>query len=223
MESKQQQLLVGRGAKIILRGDDVSRGSNNDDDSCFSSRDRSVGKAKNDRSSPSPSCLNDDDDANDLRGNSGGGDNDDDDYDMNKMNNNNIFEKKEEVEDQELRSPLTTCVSFDAECNDNDNEITHIPIHEEEDNDFYHRHASSTFSLRMENKTYRSPSPCLEKLLFPSTSLLTESTSTSSLPSSSLRMRQRQQRRRSLVSSSSAGNNRNATFLPSLQMRLQRS
>jgi len=189
MESKQQQLLVGRGAKIILRGDDVSRGSNNDDDNCFSSRDRSVGKAKNDKSSPSPSWLNDDDDedANDLRGNNGGGDN------------------------------------VNADGDDADNEITHIPIHEEEDNDFYHRHASSTFSLRMENKTYRSPSPCLEKLLFPSSSLLSESTSTSSLPSSSLRMRQRQQRRRSLVSSSSSNNNRNATFLPSLQMRLQRS
>jgi len=55
-----------RGVKSILRGDDVSRGSNNDDDDdndvdddvddddeCYSSCDRSVGKAKNDRSSSS--------------------------------------------------------------------------------------------------------------------------------------------------------------------------
>jgi len=82
-----------RGARIIRRGDDVSRGSNNhvDDECCSSSCERSVGKAKNDRSfSPSSfSWWNDNDDEddnednndNDFRGTNGGGDNNEKDED----------------------------------------------------------------------------------------------------------------------------------------------
>jgi len=75
-----------RGAKSILCGNDVSRGSNNDDDDvnddCFSSCERKVGKSKNDRSSSSSHSwlnVNDDEDVNDFRGTNGGGDNNEND------------------------------------------------------------------------------------------------------------------------------------------------
>mmetsp|Transcript_44597 Transcript_44597/g.49990 ORF Transcript_44597/g.49990 Transcript_44597/m.49990 type:complete len:135 (+) Transcript_44597:277-681(+) len=75
---------------IIRRDDDVSRGSINvDDDECCLSRERSVGKAKNDRSSFSPPSLSwwnevddeDEDENNDFRGTNGGGDNNENDDD----------------------------------------------------------------------------------------------------------------------------------------------
>jgi len=84
----QQNIL--RGAMIIRRDDDVSRGSINvDDDECCLSCERSVGKAKNDRSSFSPPSLSwwnevddeDEDENNDFRGTNWGGDNTENDED----------------------------------------------------------------------------------------------------------------------------------------------